>query len=400
LFPRSSRRTPKLRLRALYGNANEGEITTLAFLPGEPLDPERSGLARELARRLRLPSIPSGDWRRTSTISCIYCRPLRADAMPNQYEIRVVCRRHDRHAQALGPISHDAFMESRMGVAGRNLYQDRACCSQEEMELQSGEKVDQRRSERPSSARMAPRAVAAIGNWLGPPPTRDLVCLRLLRERPRRVTGVRHRGATRPRSVGTRRHKDRLSYRLLREDSDPHGAVLWPSTTGKAMGGVDPATGPIPGQREMAGRQAGAAGHIRPNWRGLGLRKALMWHLDGAVAPCCRQQRIILVAIRYYKPFGFRRDTGAPYTSGRLGRGARFLALSWSRPCSAVHGMIGKPRSVKKKAQPWHGEANMVRTIIVDGVLGGVGWVPSRPRKSPGAQNATIRDCRCCFRVV
>ena len=74
---------------------NEGEA-------GEPLDPERSGLARELARmNLSLDFYTQWYWK-TDLHNLMHFLSLRADAHA-QYEIRVYADVDDRHAEALVP---------------------------------------------------------------------------------------------------------------------------------------------------------------------------------------------------------------------------------------------------------------------------------------------------------
>jgi thymidylate synthase (FAD) len=88
---------------------NEGEA-------GEPLDPERSGLARELARmNLSLAFYTQWYWK-TNLHNLMHFLSLRADAHA-QYEIRVYADVMIDTLKRWTPICHDAFMEYRMGGA-------------------------------------------------------------------------------------------------------------------------------------------------------------------------------------------------------------------------------------------------------------------------------------------
>jgi thymidylate synthase (FAD) len=88
---------------------NEGE-------GGEPLDPERSGLARELARmNLSLAFYTQWYWK-TNLHNLMHFLSLRADAHA-QYEIRVYADVMIDTLRRWTPICHDAFMEYRMGGA-------------------------------------------------------------------------------------------------------------------------------------------------------------------------------------------------------------------------------------------------------------------------------------------
>jgi len=88
---------------------NEGEA-------GEPLDPERSGLARELARmNLSLGFYTQWYWK-TNLHNLMHFLSLRADAHA-QYEIRAYADIMIDTLRRWCPICHDAFMEYRMGGA-------------------------------------------------------------------------------------------------------------------------------------------------------------------------------------------------------------------------------------------------------------------------------------------
>ena len=88
---------------------NEGE-------DGAPLDPERSGLARELARmNLSLGFYTQWYWK-TNLHNLMHFLSLRADAHA-QYEIRVYADVMLDTLKRWCPISHDAFMEYRLGGA-------------------------------------------------------------------------------------------------------------------------------------------------------------------------------------------------------------------------------------------------------------------------------------------
>ena len=112
---------------------NEGEA-------GEPLDPERSGLARELARmNLSLAFYTQWYWK-TNLHNLMHFLSLRADAHA-QYEIRVYADVMIDTLRRWCPICHDAFMEYRMG--GTHLSKTgRAVVKR----MIAGEKVDQKSS--------------------------------------------------------------------------------------------------------------------------------------------------------------------------------------------------------------------------------------------------------------
>ena len=88
---------------------NEGQA-------GEPLDPERSGLARELARmNLSLAFYTQWYWK-TNLHNLMHFLSLRADPHA-QYEIRVYAEVMLDTLKRWCPISHDAFVEYRLGGA-------------------------------------------------------------------------------------------------------------------------------------------------------------------------------------------------------------------------------------------------------------------------------------------
>ena len=88
---------------------NEGQA-------GEPLDPERSGLARELARmNLSLAFYTQWYWK-TNLHNLMHFLSLRADPHA-QYEIRVYAEVMLDTLRRWCPISHDAFVEYRLGGA-------------------------------------------------------------------------------------------------------------------------------------------------------------------------------------------------------------------------------------------------------------------------------------------
>jgi thymidylate synthase (FAD) len=112
---------------------NEGEA-------GEPLDPERSGLARELARmNLSLAFYTQWYWK-TNLHNLMHFLSLRADAHA-QYEIRVYADVMIDTLKRWTPICHDAFMEYRMG--GAHLSKTGLAAVKR---MISGEKVDQKSS--------------------------------------------------------------------------------------------------------------------------------------------------------------------------------------------------------------------------------------------------------------
>src|SRR5437764_8927041 len=112
---------------------NEGES-------GAPLDPERSGLARELARmNLSLAFYTQWYWK-TNLHNLMHFLSLRADAHA-QYEIRVYADVMIDTLKRWTPICHDAFMEYRMG--GAHLSKSGLAAVQR---MIAGEKVEQKSS--------------------------------------------------------------------------------------------------------------------------------------------------------------------------------------------------------------------------------------------------------------
>jgi len=112
---------------------NEGES-------GEPLDPERSGLARELARmNLSLAFYTQWYWK-TNLHNLMHFLSLRADAHA-QHEIRVYADVMIDTLKRWCPICHDAFMEYRMG--GAHLSKTGLAAVKR---MIAGEKVDQKSS--------------------------------------------------------------------------------------------------------------------------------------------------------------------------------------------------------------------------------------------------------------
>jgi thymidylate synthase (FAD) len=112
---------------------NEGEA-------GEPLDPERSGLARELARmNLSLAFYTQWYWK-TNLHNLMHFLSLRADAHA-QHEIRVYADVMIDTLKRWTPICHDAFMEYRMG--GAHLSKTGLAAVKR---MIAGEKVDQKSS--------------------------------------------------------------------------------------------------------------------------------------------------------------------------------------------------------------------------------------------------------------
>src|SRR4249920_575559 len=127
---------------------NEGEA-------GAPLDPERSGLARELARmNLSLAFYTQWYWK-TNLHNLMHFLSLRADAHA-QYEIRVYADVMIDTLKRWCPISHDAFLEYRMG--GTHLSKTGLAIVKR---LLAGEKVDQKSSG--MSAREWRELMAALG---------------------------------------------------------------------------------------------------------------------------------------------------------------------------------------------------------------------------------------------
>src|SRR4051794_27402978 len=107
---------------------------------GEPLDPERSGLARELARmNLSLGFYTQWYWK-TNLHNLMHFLSLRADAHA-QYEIRVYADVMIDTLKRWTPICHDAFMEYRMG--GAHLSKTGLAAVKR---MIAGEKVDQKSS--------------------------------------------------------------------------------------------------------------------------------------------------------------------------------------------------------------------------------------------------------------
>ena len=127
---------------------NEGEA-------GEPLDPERSGLARELARmNLSLAFYTQWYWK-TNLHNLMHFLSLRADAHA-QYEIRVYADVMIDTLKRWTPICHDAFMEYRMG--GAHLSKTGLAAIKR---MVQGEKVDQK------SSGLNPREWRELMNSLG-----------------------------------------------------------------------------------------------------------------------------------------------------------------------------------------------------------------------------------------
>jgi thymidylate synthase (FAD) len=112
---------------------NEGET-------GQPLDPERSGLARELARmNLSLAFYTQWYWK-TNLHNLMHFLSLRADAHA-QYEIRVYAETMLDTLKRWCPFCHDAFMEYRMG--GAHLSKTGLAAVKR---MIAGERVDQKSS--------------------------------------------------------------------------------------------------------------------------------------------------------------------------------------------------------------------------------------------------------------
>ena len=109
---------------------NEGQA-------GEPLDPGRSGLARELARmNLSLAFYTQWYWK-TNLHNLMHFLSLRADPHA-QYEIRVYAEVMLDTLRRWCPISHDAFVEYRLG--GAHLSKTGLAAVRR---MIAGEKVDQ-----------------------------------------------------------------------------------------------------------------------------------------------------------------------------------------------------------------------------------------------------------------
>ena len=83
---------------------------------GEPLDPDRTGLARELARmNLSLNFYTQWYWK-IDLLNLLHFLSLRADAHA-QYEIRVYAEAMLETVKRWVPMTHEAFMDYRMGGA-------------------------------------------------------------------------------------------------------------------------------------------------------------------------------------------------------------------------------------------------------------------------------------------
>ena len=109
---------------------NEGQA-------GEPLDPGRSGLARELARmNLSLAFYTQWYWK-TNLHNLMHFLSLRADAHA-QHEIRAYAEVMIETLRRWCPISHDAFVEYRLG--GAHLSKTGLAAVRR---MIAGEKVDQ-----------------------------------------------------------------------------------------------------------------------------------------------------------------------------------------------------------------------------------------------------------------
>jgi thymidylate synthase (FAD) len=106
----------------------------------EPVDPNRQGLARELARmNLTLNTYTQWYWK-TDLHNLLHFLSLRADAHA-QYEIRVYADAMIDTLKRWCPICHDAFMEYRMG--GAHLSKTGLAAVKR---MIAGEKVDQKSS--------------------------------------------------------------------------------------------------------------------------------------------------------------------------------------------------------------------------------------------------------------
>ena len=104
---------------------------------GEPLDPERSGLARELARmNLSLAFYTQWYWK-TNLHNLMHFLSLRADPHA-QYEIRVYADVMLDTVKAWVPAAHAAFMDYRMGAVTLS-----ASAMQAVRRMLGGEKLDQ-----------------------------------------------------------------------------------------------------------------------------------------------------------------------------------------------------------------------------------------------------------------
>jgi thymidylate synthase (FAD) len=104
---------------------------------GEPLDPGRSGLARELARmNLSLNFYTQWYWK-TNLHNLMHFLSLRADAHA-QYEIRVYAEVMIDTLRRWCPICHDAFQEYRMG----SVHLSRSALAAVKRMI-AGEKLDQ-----------------------------------------------------------------------------------------------------------------------------------------------------------------------------------------------------------------------------------------------------------------
>ena len=119
---------------------DDGHGDPFGLEAGQPLDPERSGLARELARmNLSLAFYTQWYWK-TNLHNLMHFLSLRADAHA-QYEIRVYADVMIDTLKRWTPICHDAFMEYRMG--GAHLSKTGLAAVKR---MISGEKVDQKSS--------------------------------------------------------------------------------------------------------------------------------------------------------------------------------------------------------------------------------------------------------------
>ena len=289
---------------------NEGE-------GGEPLDPERSGLARELARmNLSLAFYTQWYWK-TNLHNLMHFLSLRADAHA-QYEIRVYADVMIDTLKRWCPICHDAFMEYRMG--GAHLSKTGLAAVKR---MIAGEKVDQK------SSGLNPREwrelMAALGPWLEPPACAIPARLRLLRERPRDDDAIEEMNEA---AFGPdRSHK--TVYRL-REDVQPIKELCFVAIDQKSRLVASIRNWPILINERWPAIMLGPLA-ISPELRGLGYGKALMWH-SMAQSRLLGHSRIILVGDpEYYNQFGFRRDLALNICSFPAGsRSAASWRSSWS----------------------------------------------------------------------
>src|SRR5262249_10404463 len=315
---------------------NEGDT-------GEPLDPDRSGLARELARmNLSLNFYTQWYWK-TNLHNLMHFLSLRADAHA-QYEIRAYAEVMIDTLRRWCPLCHDAFMEYRMG--GAHLSKTGLAAVRR---MIAGEKLDQK------SSGLNPREwrelMAALGLGWGsharPAAAGARAGARSRRRRGHERGGVRARPPAQDRlSPARRRRPDQGAVFRRHRPEGPHG-------------GLDPQLAD-PDQRTLAGDPAGAAGH-RAGAARAGLRQGADVARNGAVAHARPQPDHPGWRSRVLQPVRLPPRPRAEHPAPRLGRGA---ALPRARAGRGRHDR--RARHDRQVATAQGGEAEEAELILPD----------------------------------